>query len=94
MAKQFAAQEERITRQDHDIEQVQRDVAQLRSEMRDFQSTLATDSVTDATVDPSYDRCPDYRLLQLNASKEITPQEFQYVVEEWLANDFKTDQWE
>eukprot|EP00973_Karenia_brevis_P093049 12415378-Karenia_brevis.AAC.1 len=62
--------------------------------MRDFQSTLATDSNTDPTVDQSYDRCPDYRLLQLNANKEITPQEFQSVVEEWLANDFKSDQWE
>eukprot|EP00973_Karenia_brevis_P009842 1331009-Karenia_brevis.AAC.1 len=83
-----------MSRQDQDIEQVQREVNQLKNEMRDFQSTLATDSVTDATVDPSYDRCPDYRLLQLNSNKEISPQEFQHVVEEWLSNDFKTDQWE
>eukprot|EP00973_Karenia_brevis_P027836 3835058-Karenia_brevis.AAC.1 len=94
MAKQFAAHEERMSRQDKDIDHMQKEVAESRNQMRDFQSTFATDAVTDPTVDPSYDRSPDYRLLQLNANREISPVEFQHVIEEWLADDFNSDQWE
>eukprot|EP00973_Karenia_brevis_P059603 8297414-Karenia_brevis.AAC.1 len=55
VTKQLATHEERMSRQDKDIEQIQREVAQIKGEMREFNNTLATDSVTDATVDPSYD---------------------------------------